>query len=268
MYELEFHCPTAREQELCPWYFELWRQMPSSLFELDLYLKCHLEALLEGVEMPQDRDEVHIKQTEDERVENPAENSPAPSHPTTVAHSPDPIAATRPAPTARNVQRQLHSEDVQEKKSASTLYIDIQMHSFHPSPLLQRMTSKSYLHQLHINSINLAFFDLPDGLPPLQGDTPSWNILRPDHISQAVDVASKVLRYEGIMLVILPHSLFWGGLLATMAENDDSRLVEFTSGCLLSNIPVETKGAGGQIQKVLAWNYHALCHYSCRHSIT
>ncbi|EFJ17119.1 hypothetical protein SELMODRAFT_421444 [Selaginella moellendorffii] len=131
------------------------------------------------------------------------------------------------------------------KKLASTLYIDVQMHSFHPSPLLQRMTSKSYLHQLHINryenkhvcplsptgsvgnieivigdyfqlsnnvsressmfhrwmqglgmnntfSINLAFFDLPDGLPPLQGDTPSWNILRPDHISQAVDVASKV----------------------------------------------------------------------------
>lgn len=99
-------------------------------------------------------------------------------------------------------------------------------------------------------SINLAFFDLLDGLSPLQDDTPSWNILQPDHISQAVDVASKVLRYKGIMLVILPRSLFWGGLLATMAENDDSRLVEFASGCLLSNIPVETKGAGGQIQKV------------------
>ncbi|EFJ28041.1 hypothetical protein SELMODRAFT_411517 [Selaginella moellendorffii] len=114
MYEPEFHCPTAWERELCPWYLELWRQMPSSPFELDLYLKCHPEALLEGVEMPQDRDEIHIEQTEDKRVENPAENSPAPSHPTAIAHSPNPIAATRPAPTARNVRRQLHSKDVQE----------------------------------------------------------------------------------------------------------------------------------------------------------
>ncbi|EFJ17004.1 hypothetical protein SELMODRAFT_421428 [Selaginella moellendorffii] len=37
-----------------------------------------------------------------------------------------------------------------------------------------------------------------------------------------------------------------GGLLATMAENDDPKLVE----------------------KVLAWNYHALYCYSCHHSIT
>ncbi|EFJ26295.1 hypothetical protein SELMODRAFT_413511 [Selaginella moellendorffii] len=51
MYEPEFHCPTAWERELCPWHLELWRQMPSSPFELDLYLECHLEALLEGVEM-------------------------------------------------------------------------------------------------------------------------------------------------------------------------------------------------------------------------
>ncbi|EFJ11240.1 hypothetical protein SELMODRAFT_426501 [Selaginella moellendorffii] len=39
------------------------------------------EALLEGVEMPQDRDEIHIEQTEDEKMENLAESSPAPSHP-------------------------------------------------------------------------------------------------------------------------------------------------------------------------------------------
>ncbi|EFJ20833.1 hypothetical protein SELMODRAFT_417875 [Selaginella moellendorffii] len=41
MYEPEFHCPTMWERELCPWYLELWRQMPSSPFELDLYLECH-----------------------------------------------------------------------------------------------------------------------------------------------------------------------------------------------------------------------------------
>ncbi|EFJ10965.1 hypothetical protein SELMODRAFT_426660 [Selaginella moellendorffii] len=184
------------------------------------YLNHCPEALLEGVEMPQNKDEIHIKQTKDDQVENPAENSLAPSHPIAAAPSPNPIAAACPIPTTRNVRRQLHYEDVQE---TSTLYVDIQMHSFHPSPLLQRMTSKSYLHQLHINrwmrglgmnntfSINLAFFDLPNGLPPVK-----------------VDVASKVLQYEGITLVILPRSLFWGGLLATMVENDDSRLVQFT----------------------------------------
>ncbi|EFJ04736.1 hypothetical protein SELMODRAFT_432137 [Selaginella moellendorffii] len=117
MYELKFHCPTAREQELCPWYLELWRQMPLSPFELDLYLECHpdlMKAFLEGVEMPQDRDEIHIEQTEDEQVENRSENSLAPSHLTAVAHSLDPTAAACLAPTARNVRRQLHSEDVQE----------------------------------------------------------------------------------------------------------------------------------------------------------
>ncbi|EFJ05143.1 hypothetical protein SELMODRAFT_431809 [Selaginella moellendorffii] len=39
------------------------------------------------------------------------------------------------------------------EKPTSTLYVNIQMHSFHPSPLLQRMTSKSYLHRLHINRL-------------------------------------------------------------------------------------------------------------------
>ncbi|EFJ13439.1 hypothetical protein SELMODRAFT_424576 [Selaginella moellendorffii] len=31
----------TKERELYPWYLELWRQMPSSPFELNLYLKCH-----------------------------------------------------------------------------------------------------------------------------------------------------------------------------------------------------------------------------------
>ncbi|EFJ38858.1 hypothetical protein SELMODRAFT_403105 [Selaginella moellendorffii] len=75
------------------------------------------------------------------------------------------------------------------EKPASTLYADVQMHSFHPSPLLQRITSKSYLYQLHINSF------------------------------------------------------------------------EHYSVC-----PLSPTGSVGNV--VLAWNYHALCHYSCRHSIT
>ncbi|EFJ06630.1 hypothetical protein SELMODRAFT_430510 [Selaginella moellendorffii] len=45
MYEPEFYCPCIHERELCPWYLELVEQMPTSNFELDLYLECHLEAL-------------------------------------------------------------------------------------------------------------------------------------------------------------------------------------------------------------------------------
>ncbi|EFJ16464.1 hypothetical protein SELMODRAFT_422042 [Selaginella moellendorffii] len=41
MYELEFYCPCTHERELCPWYLELVEQMPTSDFELDLYLECH-----------------------------------------------------------------------------------------------------------------------------------------------------------------------------------------------------------------------------------
>ncbi|EFJ29785.1 hypothetical protein SELMODRAFT_409680 [Selaginella moellendorffii] len=41
MYEPEFYCPCTHERELCSWYLELVEQMPTSDFELDLYLECH-----------------------------------------------------------------------------------------------------------------------------------------------------------------------------------------------------------------------------------
>ncbi|EFJ18786.1 hypothetical protein SELMODRAFT_419559 [Selaginella moellendorffii] len=179
--------------------------MPLSPFELDLYLKCHLETLLEGVEMPQDRDEIHIKQTKD--VGETSQNS---TRRRTNAFFPS-------LPTATE-------DDLQELSSLA---------SHKQVCLLSPMGT--------IGNVEIVlgdYFQLSNN-----------NILQPDHISQAVDVASKVLQYEGIMLIILPRSLLWGGLLATMVENDDSRLVEFASGCLLLNIPVETKGVGGRIQK-------------------
>ncbi|EFJ11278.1 hypothetical protein SELMODRAFT_426449 [Selaginella moellendorffii] len=190
-----------------------------------------VKALLEGVEMPQDRDEIHIEQTEDERVENPAENSPAPSHPIAVAHSSDPTAVARPAPIARNIQRCRRNQPALFTSTYKCI-LSIPPHCYRGRPPRVRPLSP-------MGSVGNVEIVIGDYFPLCNN-----NILRPDHISQAVDVASKVLRYKGIMLVILPRSLFWGGLLAMMAENDDSRLVEFASGCLLSNIPVETKGAG------------------------
>ncbi|EFJ37729.1 hypothetical protein SELMODRAFT_402276 [Selaginella moellendorffii] len=204
------------------------------------------KALLEGVEMPQDRDEIHIEQTKDERVENLAKNSPTPSHPTAVAHSLDPTAATYVGETSQHsicdVRPLSPTGSVGNVEIVIEDYFQLSNNVSRESSMFHR-----WMRGLGMNNtfgIDLAFFDLSDGLPPLQGDTPSWNILRLDYISQAVDVASKVLRYEGIMLIILPRSLFWGGLLATMVENDDSRLVEFASGCLFLNMPIKTKGAG------------------------
>ncbi|EFJ35456.1 hypothetical protein SELMODRAFT_404886 [Selaginella moellendorffii] len=55
--------------------------------------------------------------------------------------------------------------------------------------------------------IDFIFFDLPDGMPPPQGDTPSWNVLQAQHISQALKVASSFMTYEGVVVMILPRSL-------------------------------------------------------------
>ncbi|EFJ36675.1 hypothetical protein SELMODRAFT_403273 [Selaginella moellendorffii] len=83
--------------------------------------------------------------------------------------------------------------------------------------------------------IDFIFFDLPDGMPPPQGDTLSWNVLQAQHISQASKVVSSFMTYEGVVVMILPRSLMWEGLLAHLADNDDG-FVEFSSGCLLSSM--------------------------------
>ncbi|EFJ10156.1 hypothetical protein SELMODRAFT_427536 [Selaginella moellendorffii] len=88
------------------------------------------------------------------------------------------------------------------EKPASTLYADIQMRSFHPSPLLQRMTSKSYLHQLHINKYEKK------------------------HVCPLFPMGS------------------------------------------VGNVEIVIKDYFQLSNNVLAWNYHALCPYSCHHNIT
>ncbi|EFJ23106.1 hypothetical protein SELMODRAFT_416239 [Selaginella moellendorffii] len=111
--------------------------------------------------------------------------------------------------------------------------------------------------------IDFIFFDLPDGMAPPQGDTPSWNVLQAQHISQALKVASSFMTYEGVVVMILPRSLMWEGLLAHLADNDDG-FVEFSSGCLLSSMAVDIKGTSRQTGKIYSWNYHALCHIGNR----
>ncbi|EFJ09247.1 hypothetical protein SELMODRAFT_428301 [Selaginella moellendorffii] len=79
--------------------------------------------------------------------------------------------------------------------------------------------------------IDFIFFDLPNGMAP--------------HISQALKVASSFMTYEGVVVMILPCSVMWEGLLAHLADNNDG-FVEFLSGCLLSSMAVDTKGTSGQ----------------------
>ncbi|EFJ18151.1 hypothetical protein SELMODRAFT_420518 [Selaginella moellendorffii] len=96
--------------------------------------------------------------------------------------------------------------------------------------------------------IDFIFFDLPDGMPPPQGDTPSWNVLQAQHISQALKVVSSFMTYEGVVVMILPRSLMWEGLLAHLADNDDG-FIEFSSSCLLLSMAVDTKGTSRHTRK-------------------
>ncbi|EFJ09345.1 hypothetical protein SELMODRAFT_428056 [Selaginella moellendorffii] len=143
MYEPEFYCPCTHEKELCLWYLELVEQMPTSDFELNLYLKCYLDF---------------------------EESSHQSSRRTKTFFS--------SLPTAKD-------NDLEELSSAA-------MHK------------------------------------------------QAQHIFQALKVMSSFMTYEGVVVMILPHSLMWEGLLAHLVDNDDG-FVEFSSGCLLSSMAMDAK---------------------------
>ncbi|EFJ12766.1 hypothetical protein SELMODRAFT_425149 [Selaginella moellendorffii] len=97
------------------------------------------------------------------------------------------------------ILEQLHNEDSKKmsEKPPNTLYTDIRSLSLTGSvgnmeivigdyfQLFNDISQESFMFHrwmrgLGMNntfSIDLAFFNLLDGLPPLQDDTPSWNIL-------------------------------------------------------------------------------------------
>ncbi|EFJ12767.1 hypothetical protein SELMODRAFT_425150 [Selaginella moellendorffii] len=277
MYEPEFYCPCTHERELCPWYLELVEQMPTSDFELDLYLECHPEALSDC-----DNDVVEVQQlnlgvsTQETIYEMPNSNTVEPEE--IVQEIP---AQEIPVPTPRNPRRGCH-EAFHENVAESSHQSFRQTKTFFPSlptatdddleelssavmhkqvcplsptasvgevavligdytQLLDATSRELYMLDRWIHGlgqltpygkIDFIFFDLPDGMPPLQGDTPSWNVLQAQHISQALKVASSFMTYEGVVVMILPRSLMWEGLLAHLADNNDG-FVEFSSGCLL-----------------------------------
>ncbi|EFJ11255.1 hypothetical protein SELMODRAFT_426400 [Selaginella moellendorffii] len=77
--------------------------------------------------------------------------------------------------------------------------------------------------------IDFIFFHLPDGMPLPQ-------------------VASSFMTYKCVVVMILPRSLMWEGLLAHLVDNNDG-FVKFSSGCLLSSMAVDTKGTSGFIPR-------------------
>ncbi|EFJ29119.1 hypothetical protein SELMODRAFT_410672 [Selaginella moellendorffii] len=260
MYELEFYYPCTHERELCPWYLELVEQMPTLDFELDLYLECHPEALSDY-----DNDVVEVQQlnlgvsTQETIQEMPNPNTVEPEE--TVQEIP---AQEIPVPTPRNPRRG-HHEAFHENVAKSSYQSFRQTKTFFPSlptatdndleelsstvmhkQLLNATSRELYMLDWWIYSlgqltpygkIDFIFFDLPDGMAPPQGDTPSWN------------VASSFMTYEGVVVMILPCSLMWEGLLAHLADNNDGFL-EFSSGYLLSSMAVDTKGTSRQTRKI------------------
>ncbi|EFJ09202.1 hypothetical protein SELMODRAFT_428323 [Selaginella moellendorffii] len=242
MYEPEFYCPCTHERELCSWYLELVEQMPTSDFELDLYLECHPEALSDC-----DNDVVEVQQlnlgvsTQETIQEMPNPNTVEPEE--TVQEIP---AQEIPVPAPRNPRRGRHEafhENVRPlSPTASVGEVAILIGDY--TQLLDATSRELYMLDRWIHGlgqltpygkIDFIFFDLPDGMAPPQGDTPSWNVLQAQHISQALKVASSFMTYEGVVVMILPRSLMWEGLLAHLADNDDG-FVEFSSGCLLSSM--------------------------------
>ncbi|EFJ27450.1 hypothetical protein SELMODRAFT_412237 [Selaginella moellendorffii] len=280
MYEPEFYCPCTHERQLCLWYLELVEQMPTSDFELDLYLECHPEALSDY-----DNDVVEVQQlnlgvsTQETIQEMPNPNTVEPEK--TVQKIP---AQEIPVPAPCNPRRG-HHEAFHENVAESSHQSFRQTKTFFPSlptatdenleelssaamhkqvrplsptasvgevavligdytQLLDATSRELYMLDRWIHGlgqltpygkIDFIFFNLPDGMAPPQGDTPSWNVLQAQHISQALKVASSFMTYEGVVVMILPRSLMWEGLLTHLADNDDG-FVEFSSGCLLSSL--------------------------------
>ncbi|EFJ21159.1 hypothetical protein SELMODRAFT_417565 [Selaginella moellendorffii] len=211
MYELELYCPCTYERQLCPWYLELVEQMPTSNFKLDLYLECH--------PVQQLNPRVHTQETI-QKMPNP--------------NTIEPEEIVRPLSPMANVGEVVvligDYTQLLDATSQELYMLDQWIHS------LGQLTP--------YGKIDFIFFDLPNGMPPPQGDTPSWNVLQAQHISQALKVASSFMTYEGVVVMILPCSLMWEGLLAHLANNDDG-FVEFSFVYLLSSMAVDTKGTSG-----------------------
>ncbi|EFJ24531.1 hypothetical protein SELMODRAFT_414681 [Selaginella moellendorffii] len=269
MYEPEFYCPCIHERELCPWYLELVEQMPTLDFELDLYLECHPEALSDCdndvvEETIQEMPNPNTVEPEETVQEIPAQEIPVPTprnprsgrheafHENVVESSHQSFWQTKTffpsLPTATDDDLEelssiaMHKQVCPLSPTASVGEVTILIGDY--TQLLDATSRELYMLDRWIHGlgqltpygkIDFIFFDLPNGMAPLQGDTPSWNVLQAQHISQALKVVSSFMTYEGVVVMILPRSLMWEGLLAHLADNDDG-FVEFLSGCLLSSL--------------------------------
>ncbi|EFJ07814.1 hypothetical protein SELMODRAFT_429367, partial [Selaginella moellendorffii] len=293
MYEPEFYCPCTHERELCPWYLELVEQMPTSDFELDLYLE--FQQLNLGVstqetiqEMPNPNTvepEETVQEISAQEIPVPAPHNPRRGrheafHENVAESSHQSFRQTKtffpslPTATDDNLEElssaAMHKQVRPLSPTANVGEVAILIGDY--TQLLDATSQELYMLDRWIHGlgqltsygkIDFIFFDLPDGMAPPQGDTPSWNVLQAQHISQALKVVSSFMTYEGVVVMILPRSLMWEGLLAHLADNDDG-FVEFSSGCLLSSMAVDTKGTSRQTRKIYSWNYHALCHIGNR----
>ncbi|EFJ21966.1 hypothetical protein SELMODRAFT_416886 [Selaginella moellendorffii] len=241
MYELEFYCPCTHERELCLWYLELVEQMPTSDFGLDLYLECHPGVHTQ--ETIQEMPSPNTVEPEETVQEIPPQGIPvlAPCNPQTghceafhenVVESSH--HSSRRTKTFFPSLPMATDDDLEELSSAaihkqvicplspmaSVGEVAVLIGDY--TQLLDATSRELYMLDRWIHGlgqltpygkIDFIFFDLLDGMPPLQGDTSSWNVLQAQHISQALKVASSFMTYEGVVVMILPRSLMWEGTL-------------------------------------------------------
>ncbi|EFJ28562.1 hypothetical protein SELMODRAFT_411005 [Selaginella moellendorffii] len=192
MYELEFYYPCTHERELCPWYLELMEQMPTSGFELDLYLECHPEALSnydnDVVEVQQLNPRVHTHETIQE-MPNPNTVEPEETSSHQSSRQTKTFFPSLPTATDNNLEElssaTMHKQVCPLSPTVSVGEVVVLIADY--TQLLDATSRELYMLDRWIHGlgqltpygkIDFIFFDLSDGMPPPQGDTPSWDVLQ------------------------------------------------------------------------------------------
>ncbi|XP_024519109.1 uncharacterized protein LOC9661604 [Selaginella moellendorffii] len=254
MYESGFDFGLPGEKVLCPWYLELPAKRPKTDFEAEIYQRFH----------PDSTGSSRIRKQKKCRPKSRDLGTGLEVNKRTQAF----------IHFSRTSHRMVHPSSRENPLAKFTVLIGdymklLEAHSFETrafrrwigdlrggnDPILANYFM--LFDGLHCNLVDFVFFDMPDGLPWIDGRISPWNVLTSEHISKAMEVANELLKDSGTVLFILPPSSTWAGELATVAKS--FRFAEFATGCLVNNIGIETLQGDGHKLKVFAWTYFAFC---------
>ncbi|EFJ36171.1 hypothetical protein SELMODRAFT_404703 [Selaginella moellendorffii] len=245
MYESGFDFGLPGEKVLCPWYLELPAKRPKTDFEAEIYQRFH----------PDSTGSSRIRKQKKCRPKSRDLGTGLEVNKRTQAF----------IHFSRTSHRMVHPSSRENPLAKFTVLIGdymklLEAHSFETrafrrwigdlrggnDPILANYFM--LFDGLHCNLVDFVFFDMPDGLPWIDGRISPWNVLTSEHISKAMEVANELLKDSGTVLFILPPSSTWAGELATVAKS--FRFAEFATGCLVNNIGIETLQGDGHKLKV------------------